>query len=88
MNFYRAKKVIEFEEIEVELYEINIKSLLKIANNEYKNNEEIIIDNSNLTKEDFENVSLKAFNLIEKEFLELNKEHFSGEGEDTDKKKS
>ena len=88
MKFYRDKKVIKFEEREVELYEIDVKSLFKLANNEYKSNEEIIIDNSNLKKEDFENISAEAYLLIEKEFFELNKKHFSDEGERIDKKKS
>jgi len=88
MKFYREKKVIEFEEKEVELYEIDVYSLLKLANGEYKNNEEIIVDNSNLNNEDFKNISIEAYNLIEKEFLELNKKHFSDKGEKTDKKKS
>jgi len=88
MNLFREKKVIEFNEKKVELYELNVKSLLKLANKEYKNNDEIIIDNSNLTKEDFEEMSPEAYNLILVEFFKLNSKHFSDGDERLDKKKS
>ena len=87
MNLFRRKKVIPFEEREVEIYELNVKSLLKLANGEYKSNEELIADNSNLTLEEFEEMRVEAFYLIEKEFFKLNEE-FLEEGEKTDKKKS
>jgi AAA+ ATPase superfamily predicted ATPase len=88
MKFFREKRVIEFDDKKVELYEINVKSLVKLANEEYKNNYELILDNSNLTDKDFENISIEALKKIEKEFLELNSKHFDSKGEKTDKKKS
>ena len=87
MRFFREKRVIEFDDKKVELYEIDIKSLMKLANNEYKNNYELILDNSNLSEEDFEAISIEALKKIEEEFLELNSKHFDNKGEKTDKKK-
>ena len=89
MKFYREKKVIEFDDKKVEVYGINVKSLLKLTGGEYKTNEDIIVDNSNLTAEDLENMSVEAFRKIEAAFLELNKKHFEKKGgEKIDKKKS
>ena len=88
MKFFREKRVIEFDDKKEEVYEINVKSLMKLANKEYKNNDELILDNSNLSEEDFENISIDALKKIEEEFLELNSKHFDNEGEKTDKKKS
>ena len=88
MKFFREKRVIEFDDKKVEVYEMSVKSLIKLANEEYKNNYELILDNSNLSEEDFEAMSIEALNKIEKEFLELNSKHFNNEGEKTDKKKS
>jgi hypothetical protein len=89
MKFFREKKVVEFDERKVEVYEINVKSLLKLTSGEYKNNEELLLDNSNLNADDLENISIEAFREIEDTFLELNKKHFEKEGEEKiDKKKS
>ncbi len=89
MKFYREKKVLEFDDKEVELYEINVKSLIKLANKEYKNNYELIADNSNLTIEELENATIEALKAVEEAFFELNAKHFDEKGEDkTDKKKS
>ena len=89
MKLFRKKKVIEFEEKKVELYEINVRSLVKLTGDGYKDEIEILIDNSNLTEEDFEEMSIDAFNMLEKEFFELNKEFLEKkEGEKADKKKS
>ena len=89
MKFFREKKVLEFDDKEVELYEINVKSLLKLANKEYKNNYELIADNSNLTVEELENATIEALKTIEEEFFKLNAKHFDEKGEErTDKKKS
>ena len=88
MKFYREKKVVDFEDKKVELYELTVKSVLKSIDGEYKDFIDLIVDNSNLTREDFEEMSAEAFNIIEKEFLALNDKHFSQKGEKTDKKKS
>ena len=88
MKFYRERKLIKFDDKEVELYELNVKSLIKLANNEYKSNYELILDNSNLNEEDFENMSIEALKVIEEEFLKLNSKHFEQKGERLDKKKS
>ena len=89
MNLFRKRKTLEFEEKKVELYEINVRSLAKLAGGEYIDEISIIADNSNLTEEDFEDMSIEAFNLIEKEFFELNKSFIEKkEGEEPDKKKS
>jgi len=88
MKFYREKKVLKFDDKEVELYEINVKSLLKLANGEYKNNYELIADNSNLSFEDLENATIEAAKAIEEAFFELNAKHFDSGEEKTDKKKS
>ena len=88
MKFFREKRAIEFEDKEVELYELNVKSLIKLASNEYKSNYELILDNSNLNEEDFENMSIEALKVIEEEFLKLNSKHFEQKGERLDKKKS
>ena len=88
MKFFREKRVIEFDDKKVEVYEMSVKSLIKLANEEYKNNYELILDNSNLSEEDFEAMSIEALNKIEKEFLELNSKHFDNKGEKTDKKNS
>jgi len=89
MKFYREKKVLKFDDLEVEIYEINVKSLIKLANKEYKNNYELIADNSNLSFEDLENATIEAAKTIEEAFFELNAKHFDEKGESkTDKKKS
>ncbi len=88
MKFFREKKVLKFEDKEVELYEINVKSLLKLANGEYKHNYELIADNSNLSFEDLENATIEAAKVIEEAFFELNAKHFDEKGGGkTDKKK-
>jgi hypothetical protein len=55
-------------------------TLIKLANNEYTN-ERILLDHTNLTADDIENLSVEAFNFIFDEFKKLNEKHFSNSEE-------
>jgi len=88
MKLFREKKIINFDEKKVEVYELSVKELFKIANGEYKDDSDMLVDCTNLTKDEVESLTIEAFNAIYKEFLELNKEHLeSKDGEKLDKKK-
>ena len=64
-------------------------TLIKLANNEYTN-EKILLDHTNLTADEIENLSIDAFNYIFNEFKKLNEKHLSNsdESEELDEGKS
>jgi hypothetical protein len=88
MKFFREKRVIEFDDKKVEVYEMSVKSLVKLQSGEYKHNYELVLDNTNLSDEDIKEMSASVLAKIEEEFLALNSKYFDNEGEKTDKKKS
>ena len=86
MKLFREQKVLEFDEKEVIVNEISPKELIKITSGAYSANEDMLVDCTNLNKDEINNLSIDAFNLIYNEFLKINKEHF--ETDTTDSKKS
>ena len=89
MNLFRKQKELSFDEKKVIVKEITPLTLIKLANNEYTN-ERILLDHTNLTADDIENLSVEAFNFIFDEFKKLNEKHFSNseESEELDEGKS
>jgi hypothetical protein len=89
MNLFRKQKELNFDEKKVIVKEITPLTLIKLANNEYTN-EKILLDHTNLTEDEIENLSVEAFNFIFTEFQKLNEKHFSNndESEELDEGKS
>ena len=77
MNLFRKKEIVKFNEQEVEVYEMSVSTLLKLARGEYKRDLDILKEHTNL--EDIENISIEAFNKLFELFNNLNKEHLSSE---------
>jgi len=77
MNLFRKKEIVKFNEQEVEVYEMSVSTLLKLARGEYKRDLDILKEHTNL--EDIENISIEAFNKLFEVFNNLNKEHLSSE---------
>jgi hypothetical protein len=89
MNLFRKQKELNFDEKKVIVKEITPLTLIKLANNEYTN-EKILLDHTNLTADEIENLSIDAFNYIFNEFKKLNEKHLSNsdESEELDEGKS
>ena len=77
MNLFRKKEIVEFDEQEVEVYEMSASTLLKLARGEYKRDLDILNDHTNL--ENIENISIEAFNKLFEVFNNLNKEHLNSD---------
>jgi len=77
MNLFRKSKTIKFDEKSIEVYEITPVNLTKIANGEYKSNDDMLFDCCSLSKDEFEKISIEALNKINEAFIELNKDHLS-----------
>jgi hypothetical protein len=75
MNLFRKSKTITIQNTQITVYEMSVKSLLKLSRNDYNDSAEILKDNTSLSNTEFENLSIEAFNLLLKEFEDLNKEH-------------
>ncbi len=86
MNLFRKSKKIEFSEKEVIIYEMDVKSFIKLQRGEYKDDLELIADNSSLSLEELKNINFLAYQKILEEFYKLNdvKEE---NGEEVDEKK-
>jgi hypothetical protein len=89
MKLFRKEKELDFDEKKVIVKEITPVTLIKLANKEYTN-EKILLDHTNLTEEEVENLSIEAFNYLFEEFKKLNEKHFSNtdDSEELDEGKS
>ncbi len=86
MELFRAKTKVPFDEREVIVHEVSVGSFLRYLNGEYKSEEDFILDNTDLSEEEKQSLSIDAYNKIATAFFELNKKHFEAKGEKADKK--
>ena len=88
MRLLSDKKVVEFDERRVTVFEIDVESYLRYVGGEYDGEAAFILDNTDLSQEERQNLSIEAYNAISEAFYEVNRRHFESDGEKVDKKKS
>ena len=88
MDLFRKSKKITFSEKDVTIYEISAESYLKLLRGEVKDDFSLLKNNISLSEEELKNLNPRAFEVLMREFLELNKELFETSGsEKVDEKK-
>jgi len=88
MDLFRKFKKITFSEKDVIVYEISAESYLKLLRGEIKDDFSLLKNNISLDEEELKNLNPRAFEVLLREFLELNSELFETSGnEKVDEKK-
>jgi len=88
MDLFRKSKRITFSEKDVIVYEISAESYLELLRGEIKDDFSLLKSNTSLTEEELKNLNPRAFEVLLREFLELNSELFEkSSNEKVDEKK-